>query len=535
MLKRCLRRSIPCLVLLLNLFLYFPVSASAGRASASFEGRQSPVRALYLIEREGCINEPIIFTSGDLPFCSYTFNQTKRYKIDWGDGSAPDYYTYENVTNPSFTLSHRFGTAGVFKVIVGVLGTKNGDCPTREFKVTVHLAQPPVVTVPAVCPGTPALLTVQEPQGTYRWYDQANGGNPLFTGESFLSPALSADRTFFVEAVNSYGCVSRRTRVKVALTKISVPSLSGTTICAGERASLLATGKGLTFEWYTAKTGGDLVHRGQAFTTPVLATSITYFVSAVPSDCAPAHPAERIRVDVLVKEKITGNRIVGEQETCAGVAPAPLTSALTNNGPVGLISGGTGSYLYRWESSLDNQTYTPAAGTTNQLDYHPGILSRTTWFRRVVVSGECTDTSEPVKITVKNQINNNVILASRTVCSGVVPAALAGSVPTGGNGSFTYQWETSTTGPTGGFVAASGSSDGMHYTPPVLERSTWVRRVVTSAGCSVSSEPALLSVVPPISNNFLPAAFESCSGAGLTATSSILPRCWLKTPGSGGR
>ncbi|MCX6251766.1 MAG: DUF2341 domain-containing protein [Bacteroidetes bacterium] len=47
---------------------------------------------------------------------------------------------------------------------------------------------------------------------------------------------------------------------------------------------------------------------------------------------------------------------------------------------------------------------------------------------------------------------------AQPVCQGTLPATITGSLPTGGNGSYTYLWESSTTGYSGGFSAAPGTN-----------------------------------------------------------------------------
>ncbi|MCU0423913.1 MAG: T9SS type A sorting domain-containing protein, partial [Bacteroidia bacterium] len=64
--------------------------------------------------------------------------------------------------------------------------------------------------------------------------------------------------------------------------------------------------------------------------------------------------------------------------------------------------GGTGLYTYTWLSSTTSATsgFTAAVGTNNTINYSPGVLTQTTWFRRFVVSGAASDTSAAVMITV---------------------------------------------------------------------------------------------------------------------------------------
>lgn len=85
------------------------------------------------------------------------------------------------------------------------------------------------------------------------------------------------------------------------------------------------------------------------------------------------------------------------------------------------------------------------------------------------------------------------VLASyaQTICSGT-SVTINGTTPTGGTGTFTYLWESSTTSATAGFGPAAGTNNAINYTTAALTQTTWFRRVVTS--CSNSSTSALVLV-----------------------------------------
>src|SRR5579875_3845320 len=102
--------------------------------------------------------------------------------------------------------------------------------------------------------------------------------------------------------------------------------------------------------------------------------------------------------------------------------------------------------FHQWQQSTDNGvTWTDIAGATSQ-SYSPGNLSGTIQYRRVVKSSTCSDTSNIVIITVQGTLSNIDISASQTICAGATPNLLTGQTPTGGSGTFTYQWESSLNG-----------------------------------------------------------------------------------------
>lgn len=71
-----------------------------------------------------------------------------------------------------------------------------------------------------ICSGDDATLQVQSPVAgyTYNWYNVATGGSPIGTGVSFTVNNVTANATYYVEAMNGSGCISStRTAVTISL------------------------------------------------------------------------------------------------------------------------------------------------------------------------------------------------------------------------------------------------------------------------------------------------------------------------------
>ena len=200
-------------------------------------------------------------------------------------------------------------------------------------------------------------------------------------------------------------------------------------------------------------------------------------------------------VTITVTPVITpaSNVITGVQTICYNTIPATIT------GPT--ATGGNGVYAYQWQSSPDNITFSNIPGA-NGTTYTPPAIIANTWYKRIVSSGGCTNTSASVQVTVTPLITvgTNTITADQSVCNGQIPLTLNGSTPTGGNGAFTYLWESSTTSAVAGFTTAAGVSNGKNYTPPAaLTQTTWYHRIVISGGCNDISSSVQITVVnaPP--------------------------------------
>ena len=186
------------------------------------------------------------------------------------------------------------------------------------------------------------------------------------------------------------------------------------------------------------------------------------------------------------------NTIAAAQTICNNTAPATITGSTP--------TGGNGVYSYAWQSAPDNATWTTIAGD-NSISVSPPALTVTTYYRRIVSSGTCSSTSASVKITVSPVIANNTITANQSICSGQTPLALTGATPTGGSGLYTYLWQSSTVSATSGYATATGTTNGINYTPGSLSQTTWFRRVVSSGGCTDSSAIVQITAVTSAPGN----------------------------------
>lgn len=92
-------------------------------------------------------------------------------------------------------------------------------------------------------------------------------------------------------------------------------------------------------------------------------------------------------------------------------------------------------------------------------------------------------------------IGNNNIGNEQSICQHTTPIPLTGSIPTGGNGTFTFQWQSSITSAGLGFSNLSnGTNQG--YTPQTLSQTTWYRRIVTSGSEADTSAVVKITVDP---------------------------------------
>ncbi|MGV3767462.1 MAG: gliding motility-associated C-terminal domain-containing protein [Chitinophagaceae bacterium] len=197
-------------------------------------------------------------------------------------GAVFRYYLDAQATQPVTTGVNTAGAltlsglaAGTYTYYVSVSGTavcENAAGTLKSVTVTVTAAPAtPSVSASAstVAAGETAVLTASGggAGATYRWFDAQSGGTLLFTGNPYVTPALSATRDFYVEAVNAGGCASTvraQVRISVSGTASGAVPCEAASIDQGTGVSgVLAIGAGVTnkelaFDAFTT-TGSTLV------------------------------------------------------------------------------------------------------------------------------------------------------------------------------------------------------------------------------------------------------------------------------------
>ncbi len=181
------------------------------------------------------------------------------------------------------------------------------------------------------------------------------------------------------------------------------------------------------------------------------------------------------KVIITVYPEFFVGSISTDQTICYNTVPNELVGVAP--------TGGNGSYTYQWQSSTDNSTFTDIPGATS-LNYQPGALMATTNYQLIQAptSGCGGLTTNTVTITVYPEFMVGSITGNQSICNNSIPNELFGTSPTGGNGSYTYQWQSSTDNST--FTDISGATD-LNYQPEALTATTYYQLVQSStAPCS---------------------------------------------------
>ncbi|MBF9239372.1 gliding motility-associated C-terminal domain-containing protein [Hymenobacter sp. BT683] len=463
----------------------------------------------------------------------------KTYAWKFGDGTTS---TQENPV-------HTYARPGTYTVTLRITTA----CFCRESSGSILVPALPnpgrIAASQTLCAGTAAdtLTSTVDASGdgglplVYQW--QTSRDNATWTN----APGVATGPTYRPATSLPVGITYFRRRVQLLLpdqsgpycTPSFTPSVSITvlpaltagriaanqTVCAGTTTAPLtsttaaAGGTGtVAYQWESSVdnvTWTTINGARSATYAPGRLTVTTYFRRRASAGNACA-PAVSNVVTITVTPALTAGSIAASQALCAGGTPVPLTSTTP-------ATGGSGSFTYQWESSVDRTTWQTIAGATRST-YAPGRLTVTTYYRRRASSGSaCTPAvSNVVTITVTPALTAGSIGANQTLCPGATPARLTSTAgASGGTGTYSYQWES---GPnTSNFTPIAGAT-GANYSPGPLTTTTYYRRRATSGPCGpVYSPVVVLTVLPALTAGSIAANQDICTGATPAPLTSTTP------------
>ena len=321
----------------------FSATLAAGgaydRVEVRFGGLVSAVSSLDIYGATVVYPSPTL-TSGSQTICSGT---TATLSATANGGTSLSWFDAPTGGN-LLASGGTFTTPALNATTTYYIEVTNGNCANTTrlpvvVTVTPAVALPVLAPIANACIGSSATLSVSnpDPAQTYRWYSAATGGTLLFTGSTFVTPALNADITYFLEAANG-SCVSP-SRVPASVTVTPRPAIptvtaSSLNVNAGQTATLTASSNesGVTFNWYDSQSSTTPVFSGSTFVTPPITTTTSYFVESVSaSGCASS-----TRVQVTITVNGTGTPTIIPCEIAAtqtnGVSGVALLAGVFNAG-----------------------------------------------------------------------------------------------------------------------------------------------------------------------------------------------------------
>lgn len=305
------------------------------------------------------------------------------------------------------------------------------------------------------------------------WYDAPTGGNLLGSGNSYTTPVISSNTSYYAQIA---GC-STRTEIQVNVSPTVPAAPANTTnpsflvVCEGGTTTLQASGVG-EIRWYDALTGGNLIATGNSFVTatmPAPPATLTYFAEDVNGCGGSPRTAITVTADNSVVPTITNT------STFAG-------TNLCFNGPNGTISVSSPNASNFWFSLPGGAPFDPN-NTSNVLAV--SSQNNTTTYQAIAVSGVCVSPPINIIVYVSGTPSGLPVVSTNTACpnGSAVITASGGAIPA------THYWYDA---PTGGNLLGIGSS----FTTPNLTSPTSFYVQAGQGACASGRREAIVNINP---------------------------------------
>ena len=487
-----------------------------------------------------CYNSlPAAFTNSLSPSggtaLAYQWQRSPAGAGSWSNISGATGLSYTETTNLTANTDYRRVTTS---------GNGCGTVYSNVITVTVYSNLTPgsIGTSQSICFNTtPSGLTQASAPaggtGTYTFQWQSSPDNLAWSdisgaNSSAYSPGALTASVYYRRNVTSGSCGT----VSSNAIQITVyGNLTPGSIDADQTICFNTTPSGLTQA--TAPTGGTGTYSYQWQSSPnnsawsnisgatsatylpgALTTSIYYRRNVTSGTCGTVSSNS---IHIIVYANLTAGAIGTDQNICYNTSPSGLTE-------VTAPGGGTGTYTYQWQRSPNNSTWTDISGA-NSSTYSPGVLTASIYYRRNVTSGTCgTVSSASVHIVVYTDLTAGSIGTDQTICYNTIPTGLTQvSAPSGGTGTYTYQWQSSPNNSSWANISGANSST---YSPGALTLTTYFRRNVTSGTCGTLSSNSILITVY---GNLTPGTIEANQTICYNSTPSGLVEATAPTGGTG--
>jgi hypothetical protein len=224
----------------------FPVSTVFDRVKISWGGLLAIGTELHIYNVTKVIPKPIPLIDGQQLYSANVCSgrATTLSISNLQDCTTYKWYADKTTTTPLFTgNTYSLGILPVGDYVYYVESRRNNCISSISERVKVTIKVNPLPTVSATnavsCSGYAVNLAVDNPLSgiTYNWYDAATAGNLKHSGNTYTTPVLTANTTYYVEAVNqATGCVSaNRAALAIQVKPIAVVGITTGTnkICIG--------------------------------------------------------------------------------------------------------------------------------------------------------------------------------------------------------------------------------------------------------------------------------------------------------------
>ncbi len=223
---------------------------------------------------------------------------------------------------------------------------------------------------------------------------------------------LTNTTTYTVTATDANGCTNTGTVTATALPLPSTPVATPSSQCGvGVPAASVTGDPGVTFKWYDAATGGNLLQTGGSTFASTISVTTHFWVSASDATC------EGLRAEVIATviqpDAITA--IVDDNAICLGT-PIQLTANQT---------GSSNTYTYTWTAVAPAGSGIPTSTAGNPVIVTPTAAGAYTYtvtaFDPNTANpgvGSCTVLSSITVVVNPNPVISTATATPATICNG---------------------------------------------------------------------------------------------------------------------
>jgi PKD repeat protein len=447
-----------------------------------------------------CISAPIFPTNASSVCAGFvklnwpTTTGATEYDIyvDKGIGTATTLIA-SNQSNTSYTASVTEGNYTWRIVPKNIFGSAIG---CSDFNFSVNLLPKPGFSLSDTCAGNAVkfVSTSTVSGGTITANSWRFGDGGTGTGNSVNRTYAAPGTTYTVKIISTSnnGCIDSGSRAVSILSNINAGVIgSNQSICYNTTPALItntSTASGsigpYSYQWQSS---ADSI----TFTDISGATGIDYQPGALTSNrwyrraakttsgCGPSYSnVVRIKCGAILSAGTIGS----PQTICFNGTGSALNFTATPTGALG-------TYTYQWQQSPDSSTWSNISGQTGTT-FTPTNVTSVTYYRSLVTSGSCPSAgSNGVKIKLYSPITGGTIGSGQTICAGYTPAGFTQiSAPSGGPGTYTFQWQSSTDSINWNNISGATSSS---YSSPAVSGLTYFQRLAGNVGCPSGTSNAL--------------------------------------------
>ena len=199
-------------------------------------------------------------------------------------------------------LTQTISTAGIYYCHINLCGIMT------DASIEITMSNPIAEITPEgpleICVNDSITLSANSGMVSYQW-SVSNSANQ--------SVVVSQPGTYTLTTTDALGCTATDNFTMSLHTEIPAPLISDTSVCEGNSITLNAFSSD-TVLWFSSLSGGAPIAIGSTYTTPILSSSITYYVQNADTLCQ----NERIPLTITVNALPDAPEINNNAPLCVG-------------------------------------------------------------------------------------------------------------------------------------------------------------------------------------------------------------------------